>query len=315
MDTEGFRIKTAEYGSAEYEGLRALWCEVFGDTSAYVDAFYENFEGDIAGYVVTDKDGQVCSALTCHRCGTYEGMPVYVSYAVCTRNDMRGKGLAAMLISHVRDRVAEAGGISIVSPAEPSLVSYYEQLGYEPYFFASERAVMAPEFDMEEYEDFDEFDLDIEGADPTPLRAEIDMQRIPAEKYHLYREAFLAGQSHIEPSSDMLSLIEAETLDGRGLYSVNRGDAICAVSHADNAAVMVSELILNPVLKELSFDIDSEIASMMARHFEAVETVFITPGAGRCQGMVYGLPDKKEEEPDREYDAYYEIPYYGFPVE
>ena len=315
MDTKDLRIESAEYGSVQYEGLRALWSEVFGDTPAYVDAFYETFGDDITGYVVTDGAGNVCSAITCHLCGTYEGKPVYVSYAVCTRDDMRGQGLAAMLTSYVRDKVAESGGISIISPAEPSLISYYAELGYEPHFFAVERAVMSPEFDLDEYDDFDEFDLDIEGSDPTPFRAELDMQRIPAEKYHMYREAFLEGQPHIEPSGEMLSLIESESMDGCGLYSINRGDAICAVSHADPARVILTELILNPVLKELSFDIDAEIASMIAKHFGAAETLFVTPGCSRCQGMIYGMPVKSEEQAEEEYEGYYENPYYGFPIE
>ena len=266
------------------------------------------------GYVVTDEKGTVCSALTCHLCGTYGERPVYVSYAVCTREEMRGHGLAAKLISFVRDRVTAAGGISIVSPAEPSLVSYYEGLGYEPHFFVTERAAMSPELDFEEYDDFDEFDLDIEGADPTPFRAQIDLQSIPAEKYNRYREAFLAGQPHIEPSTEMLRLIESESMSGNGLYSVNRGDAICSVSYTDPVKVVLTELILNPVLKELSFDIDSEIASMIARYFGAAETLFITPGQGRCQGLTCGLPQESEEQTD-EYEYYYEKPYYGFPIE
>ena len=310
MDREIIEI---EYGSEEYRGLRALWCEVFGDTPAYVDAFYENFGEDIKGYAVTDDSGRICSALTCHLCGTYGARPVYVNYAICTRDDMRGQGLAAGLITFVRDRVTEAGGISVVSPAEPSLVSYYAGIGYEPHFYTLERAAMSPEFDFEEYDDFDEFDLDIEGADPTPFKAEIDMQRIPAEKYGKYREAFLYGQPHIEPSADMLGLIESDSMDGCGLYSVNRGDAICAVSHADPAKLILTELILNPVLKELSFEIDSEIASMIARHFGAAETLFITPGHGRCQGMICGLPSEPEEQYEED-EYYYEKPYYGFPI-
>ena len=313
MEKKDFEIKPAEYQSPEYIGLRALWCGVFGDTAAYVDAFYENFIDDIMGYVVTDEKGDVCSALTCHLCGTYGDRPVYVSYAVCTREDMRGHGLAARLISFARDKVTDAGGISVVSPAEPSLISYYAELGYEPHFFAAERAVMSPEFDLEEFDDFDEFDLDIEGADPTPFRAEIDLQRIPAEKYSIYREAFLTGQPHIEPSPEMLSMIESESMNGCGLYSINRGDAICAVSYADPAKVVLTELILNPVLKELSFDIDSEIASMIARHFGAAETLFTTPGYGRCQGMACGLPEEPEVQAE-EYE-YYGDPYYGFPIE
>lgn len=307
-------IKEIKYGSAEYGELRALWCDVFGDEPGYVDAFYENFGDDISGYAVTDEYGAVCSALTCHLCGTYMDRPVYVSYAVCTREDMRGQGLAAGLTSYVRDRVAEAGGISIVSPAEPSLVSYYAKLGYEPHFFAIQRAVMSPEFDFEEYDDFDEYDLDIEGADPTPFRAEIDLQPMTAEKYNRYREAFLAGQPHIEPSSSMLRLIESESINGSGLYSINRGDAVCSVIYADPARVVLSELVLNPVLKELSFDIDSEIASMIAKKFGAAETYFITPGEGGCQGMAYGLPPVSGEE-FAEDGGYLEKPYYGFPIE
>ena len=310
-------IREIKFGSAKYPELRALWCEVFDDEPADVDAFYENFGDEITGYAVTDETGAVCSALTCHPCGTYLGRPVYVTYAVCTRSDKRGQGLAAGLISYVRDKVTSAGGISIISPAEPSLVTYYEKFGYEPHFFAIQRAVMSPEFDLEEYDDFDDYDLDIEGSDPTPFRAEIDLQQLSAEKYNIYREAFLADQPHIEPGSRMLRQIEAESMNGCGLYSVNRGDAICAVSHADPVSVKVTELILNPVLKELSFDIDSEIASMIARHFGAAETLFTTPGPGRCQGMIYGLPPVSEVQTEEAWECadYLEKPYYGFPME
>ena len=112
----------------------------------------------------------------------------------------------------------------------------------------------------------------------------------------------------------MLSLIEAETANGGGLYSINRGDAICAISYSDPAKVVMTELILNPVLKELSLDIDTEIASMTAKNFGAAETLFTTPGYGRCQGMACGLP-KESEEQTEEYEYYYENPYYGFPIE
>lgn len=307
-------IKEIEYGSEYYRGLRSLWCEVFDSPPEEVDAFYENFGDDIRGYAAVDESGEVCSAITCHRCGTYMDIPVYVSYAICTREENRGQGLAAKLTSFVRDKVTEAGYISVLSPAEPSLVSFYAELGYEPHFFKLERAAMSPEFDLEEFDDFDEFDLDIEGADPTPFRAEIDLQRIPAEKYNIYREAFLAEQPHIKPSTEMLRVIEAETMNGCGLYSINRGDAICAVRSADPVKVVLTELILNPVLKELSFDIDSEIASMIAKHFGAAETHFITPGPGACQGMICGLPDEPADQ-NEEYEYYFEKPFYGFPIE
>ena len=304
-----YRIVQAS-GGAAYEGLRDLWCVVFKDVPQSVDAFYDNFGGDIEGWVVEDESGKVCSALTCHYCGQYEGRPVYVSYAICTDEDSRGLGLGGMLTRFIRDEVTAEGGISVLSPAKPSLVEYYSGLGYEPHFMAMERAVMSPDFDLEEFEDCDEFDLDIEGADPTPFRADIDLERLSREKYNIYREAFLAERPHISPSDDMLRMMELESMDGCGMYSVNRGDAICIIKEADAAKVVLTELILNPVLQDLSMDIDAEIAAMTAKHFGAAETVYISPGAGWCQGLVYGLPPKSEE-PD---EAFYEEPYYGFPI-
>jgi len=324
-DINGKEYTIEKAVGASYEGLRALWHDVFGDPPEYVDAFYANFGEDITGYVVTDESDRVCSALTCHLCGFYEDRPVYVSYAICTRGDMRGKGLAAMLTSFVRDKVIASGGISVVSPAEPSLVSYYAELGYEPYFLAVERAVMSPEFDEEDFLYDDEFDLDIEGAeDSEPLMPEIDLQPLTEEKYNRFREAFLSGRPHIEPDEAMLRLMRAESMDGCGMCSVNRGDAICVISSADPARVVITELILNPVLHELSMDIDSEIAAMIAKHFGAAETVFATPGAGGCQGMAAGIPEREEpyEDPDEEgshseeeFSVQTAEPFYGFPIQ
>lgn len=313
---EGYIITAANEGRA-YEGLRVLWCEVFGDEPEYVDAMYANFGSDIHGYAVVDPDGEVCSALTCYRCGTYENRPVYVSYAICTREDMRGHGLGAMLTAFVRDEVITAGGISIVSPAEPSLEEFYARLGYEPWFMAAERAVMSPEFDEEEYDDFDEFDMDFGDEDDGGTFApEMDIEPLSAERYNRYREAFLSVQPHVELSEAMMRLVEAETAGSCGLYSINRGDAICAVSEAGPARLVLAELVLNPVLKELSLDIDGEIASMLAEHFGAAETIYRMPGAGRCQSMAAGLSHEYDNDNNEDEEAYeYGEPYFGFPVD
>lgn len=376
-----FKIVEATSGPV-YEGLRALWSGVFRDRPEDVDAFYANFGDDIMGYAVVaeagaeaaggavvagdqDADIEVLSALTCHLCGGYEGRPVYVSYAICTREDMRGQGLAAMLTSYVRDKVVAAGGISVVSPAEPSLVPYYAELGYEPHFLAIERAVMSPDFDEEEFDDFDDYDYDIDsdghfekiggngigedvgaeieggetgfrGQNAEAFEPVIDLQPLSREKYNIYREAFLSGRPHIAPTDDMLRLMEAESMDSCGMCSVNRGDAICIIADADPVRVVLTELILNPVLHELSMDIDSEIAALIAKHFDVAEAVFITPGAGGVQGLACGLPDRNTEpqgypagdpyadpyadlaaDPahnEEEFTAFTEEPYYGFPM-
>ena len=309
---EGYRIISANEGSV-YEGLRSLWCGVFGDEPAYVDALYDNFGEEISGYAVVDSEGKVCSALSCYLCGSYEGRPVYVSYAICTDEDMRGRGLGGMLTAFVRDEVIASGGISIVSPAEPSLEEFYAGLGYEPWFMAAERAVMSPEFDEEEYEDYDEYDMDFgdDNEDGT-FEPELDIEPLSAEKYGKYREAFLSVRPHIELSKAMLRQAQAETERGCGFYSINRGDAICAISESGRGRVVLTELILNPVLQELSLDIDGEIASMLAKKFDAAETIYRMPGMGGCQSMAAGL--KREYNEDEE-SYEYEEPYFGFPVD
>ena len=318
-----YTILEAKSGAA-YDGLRALWSEVFEDKPENVDAFYKTFGDDITGYVLTDENGEVCAAITCHLCGEYRGLPVYVSYAICTRGDMRGRGMAGKLITFVRDKVTALGGISVLSPAEPSLIPYYERFGYEPHFSFAQRAVMSPEIDFCDYDDYDEFDLDIEGSEDTePLRPAMDLQPLTPEKYNMYREAFLSGRPHIRPTEAMLRVMQAESLYGAGMYSVNRGDAICIMDEVGPAEAVLTELILNPVLHELSMDIDTEIASMIAESVGSVQTVFITPGDGGCQGMVYGLPPEDEPEPEdpyeashneEEFTAYTGEPYYGFPI-
>ena len=118
----------------------------------------------------------------------------------------------------------------------------------------------------------------------------------------------------MELSPDMLRLVEDESMDGRSLYSINNGDAVCAVSEAGPAGVVLTELLVSPVLLEISGDIEPEIASMIAKRFDAAETVYRTPGPGRCQSMAYGIKTTVSEQDEAE-EYLYDEAYYGFPIE
>lgn len=303
MDEKKYAVKKAD-SKALYEEVRSLWCEVFGDEPSYVDGFYKIFGDRIDAYVITDDDGKAASALTLYPCGTYGGRSVYVSYAICTREDLRRHGLGAALTAYARDVVLSSGGISIVSPAAAELEAFYEALGYEPHFMASEMASMSPAFDDDEYEDFDDYDIDF-GKEESgeSFRPAADVQRIDAAIYNRYREAFLSGRPHIELSDAMLRLIDSES---EGLYSINRGDAICAISETGPFKTVLSEFILNPVLQELSLGIDTEITAMLADRFGSAEVYYRTPGYGRCQSMAAGITEGAESE---------EPPYFGFPID
>ena len=310
-DGKGYRIMTTEDGGV-YEGIRSLWCAVFGDEPGFVDHVYRTFGRDIRGYAAAGRDGAVVSALTVYRCGSFEGKPVWVTYAVCTAPEHRGHGLAGMLTERARDDVISSGAISIVSPDDEELADWYGKLGYVPCFYASERAALSPEFDDEEFDDFDGFDMDFGGEDRAAPQPAIELKELSPEVYSRYREAFLDGRPHIVMSGDMMELEASETIGGKGLYSVNGGDAICAVLEADPLRVVLSELITNPMLLEISSDIDAEIASLIAGHFRAAECVYTTPGPGRCQSMIAGRPGTAAEPGEEPY--LFEEAYFGFPI-
>ena len=297
----GYRVETVD-SKDKYEGLRDLWCRVFGDEPGFVDFFYESFGGDIRGYVIRNDAGKTISALTCFRCGVFRdapgdaegrqahdapdgpgggagGLPVYVSYAICTDPEYRGQGHAAALTEYVRSIVtaprgtvihgeddglpaAEGlGGISLVSPAEESLIGYYDRLGYRETFLVDEHAVHAGEEELPEEEDWSvgaeageqsayietseqsaAADTRFWGLDPDgnavflddeereAFEPELSVESISGSMYNRYREEFLAGIPHVEMSPEMMEFLRTDG-DG-GLLVINGGDAVCRVAYA-----------------------------------------------------------------------------------
>ena len=297
----GYRVETVD-SKDKYEGLRDLWCRVFGDEPGFVDFFYESFGGDIRGYVICNDAGKTISALTCFRCGVFRdapgdaegrqahdapdgpgggagGLPVYVSYAICTDPEYRGQGHAAALTEYVRSIVtaprgtvihgeddglpaAEGlGGISLVSPAEESLIGYYDRLGYRETFLVDEHAVHAGEEELPEEEDWSvgaeageqsayietseqsaAADTRFWGLDPDgnavflddeereAFEPELSVESISGSMYNRYREEFLAGIPHVEMSPEMMEFLRTDG-DG-GLLVINGGDAVCRVAYA-----------------------------------------------------------------------------------
>lgn len=306
------------------------------------------------------------SALTCYRCGELTisdvdmeevcGKPVYVSYAVCTDPEYRGLGLAGMLTSHVRDLVTAAGGLSIVSPADESLQDFYSGLGYRPFFYASVASIYADEtafggfggfagfdgfddYDSDYFDGFGDFDSDrFDGGpdkveelwaddDTPPFEPELDVKELDAATYNRYREAFLMDEPHIVLTESMLEFVRRDSMGGRGLLSINGGDAICAVSYAGDSSVgggraeggdagsaagggrlVLSELIVNPMLAEISAEIGSEIAGRLAKHFGAKMAEYREPGMRYCQSMIAGRLAATEAGMPR-------AAYFGFPLD
>lgn len=287
-----------------YEGLRTLWCEVFSDDPAFVDAMYANFGEDIAGYVAVDEEGRIGSALTCFKCGSFEGRDVYTSYAICTSEDLRGLGLAGRLVETARDDVLSKGGISLISPAEPSLEKFYGAHGYVPFFYVDKRITE---------EDEGEFIFDAEDDEYEKFEAETVLNNLKWDEYNEYRERFLEGVSHVKLNEHMMRLVQAEAAmpDGEsGLLLLNGGDAICAMNAGDDGALEIEELLVNPLLSSISSEIADEMACRIAAHFERPHMKYRVPGGAYCQSMAAGLTDEMMDKIQSGEPAYY-----GFPVE
>ena len=346
----------------KYEGLRDLWVRIFGDEPGFVDAFYETFGADlsfesgsdeISGFVICNDDGQVVSALTLYRCGSMyvpkeygldpdsdeedeeyaeyiaalldlDGLPVYVSYAICTDPEYRGQGLAAALTEYVRKLVtSDTGlrGISLVSPAEASLIGFYSELGYREGFYASEGIGFPEMLEFSEGfdEDYDDLYDDPEaesmmwglGPDGMPgliededgfdtFEPEMSVTRADTTIYDRYREAFLSDTVHVSLSSNMLALIRMCSLEGDGLLIINGGDAVAVMGETGRIA---DELLVSPMLMEISSEIEAEIAARLAKSFGLERLTYRTPGYGISQSMYAASAD-------------HEITgYFGFPIE
>lgn len=359
---------------AKYDGLRDLWHRVFGDEPEFVDHVYRLFgrpdpecgagdsevteASDITGYVVCDDESKVVSALTCYRCGELsvpgpvledpeyaglDGRPVHVSYAVCTDPEYRGLGLAGRLTSQVSAEVTASGGISLVSPAEESLIAFYKALGYRENCFVIEEEALAE--DPEEWEAGDAA-LNSEdtrfwglGADGTPgfiedteaaaPGTELTVEPVDVITYNKYRESFLADAAHVSLSEPMLELVRSVSLNGDGLLVINGGDAVCVISEAPDpeggetateqtdgskTQLIINELLVAPELLELSEEIGGEIASALARYFGTEKLVYRTPAfCGKCTevtGMDEGISCQSMTAGT--WNAKF---YFGFPVE
>ena len=112
------------------EKLKQLWKTVFGDTDAFLDAFFSiAYSPDRCRYLM--EDGAVVSALYWFDC-EYEGGKLAYIYAVATDPNHRGEGLASRLMIQTHEHLKELGYAGAVLKPAKGLFPFYERLGYLP---------------------------------------------------------------------------------------------------------------------------------------------------------------------------------------
>ena len=108
---------------------RALWSEVFGDSSSFIEQFMSRYYKR-KNLLYIEEDGALCSML--HLVPfTHNSSTIGIVYALATAPSSRSKGYATRLLQLAIKTAKERNYTHIaLIPAEPELFSYYSKQGF-----------------------------------------------------------------------------------------------------------------------------------------------------------------------------------------
>ena len=184
--------------ASDLENFVSLRRRVFGDDEEFIEFFDNCFRDDYLDFlIIEDQDGgEVLQAsLTQFDMGKLvvpegkvsdiAGKSIEMSYAICTDPAARGKGYGSHITVYAREIAESSRKLSMLSPAEPSLIKFYEPLEYKKFMYAEQGSVLASE-----HVDFEFSHLQTKVLTP--------------QEYNNYRETILANRVHIKLSEGAL---------------------------------------------------------------------------------------------------------------
>ena len=245
------------HDDSEFIDLRR---KVFGDDKEFIDFFDSCFQDDYLDLVIIESldDKEVLqAALTQFNMGqlvvpawkqsSLDGKQVEISYAICTDKVARGKGYGSHITVYARELAESSRKLSMLSPAEPSLIDFYAPLGYREFMYA-EQGVVAADLAAAQCEIKDilaassavagcaEANSDDTNGNILPVSDDwiIKFENITPEKYNCYREAILAERAHIKLSEGALRFV-AGSAAGAGCAGLLLVSAVSCAGSADGA--------------------------------------------------------------------------------
>lgn len=184
--------------ASDLEDFVSLRRRVFGDDEEFIEFFGNCFRDDYLDFLIIEDqdDNEVLQAsLTQFDMGKLvvpegkvsdiAGKSIEMSYAICTDPAARGKGYGSHITVYAREIAESSRKLSMLSPAEPSLIKFYEPLEYKKFMYAEEGSVLASE-----HVDFEFSHLQTKVLTP--------------QEYNNYRETILANRVHIKLSEGAL---------------------------------------------------------------------------------------------------------------
>ena len=260
------------HDDSEFIDLRR---KVFGDDKEFIDFFDSCFQDDYLDLVIIESldDKEVLqAALTQFNMGqlvvpawkqsSLDGKQIEISYAICTDKIARGKGYGSHITVYARELAESSRKLSMLSPAEPSLIDFYAPLGYREFMYA-EQGVVAADLAAAQCEIRDilaassavascaesdtltascaaascaEANSDDTDGNILPVSDDwiLKFENIAPEKYNCYREAILAKRAHIKLSEGALRFV-AGSAAGAGCAGLLLVSAVSCAGSTDGA--------------------------------------------------------------------------------
>lgn len=297
--------------ASDFSDFVELRSKVFGDDAEFIEFFDAYFRDDYLDFlIIEDQDGKnaLQASLTQFDMGKLvvpegkvsdiAGKSIEMSYAICTDPAARGKGYGSHITVYAREIAESSRKLSMLSPAEPSLIKFYEPLEYKTFMYAEQGTVVPSE-----QSDFSFSELKFELISP--------------QQYNDYREVILANRVHIKLSAGALHFAAGLTATGGAAGSVPTGEAagsaltgyglmlisdgaeplaIAACESVGAGSLAATELLTfseDGGHKELGI----AIAKALAVRFGAVRCDYMMPSsAGSKSAAALGMISVSEEE-------------------
>ena len=204
------RIDHPEQG--QIPQLRGLWQEAFGDTDAFLDAFFETAFHPHRCLCVTEND-TVAAALYWFDCQFQQKTVAYL-YAVATGKAFQNQGFCRMLMEKTHQLLSARGYAgAVLVPGSPSLFAYYGKLGYETLSC-----------------------MDVLSC--TAGTESVDVRRISAAQFGALRRSFLPKNSIFQEKEGLLFL--------DACWQLYAGEDFLLAATEDGDRLVGMELLGNP---------------------------------------------------------------------
>ena len=172
------------------EAIQEIWQTCFGDEEEYIE-FYLGHRMTKENMLVIYADGRpvsMASFLPVEYLCEGEYLDARYVYAVATLPEYRGRGFASKILNFAKEKYGEP---LILSPADESLMQYYEKLGFKR-AFPDTRSTMDCAADIQA--------LEIKDSEPFPC-----MEPITAGEYLAVRDEKCAKEGYVRWDEDAIA--------------------------------------------------------------------------------------------------------------